>query len=237
MSAVYSGITMHRDIWEKLRHARIFASLDKSTRSQIIDSSRQQSLSVGTSLWRQGDAPDTIAVVTGGRLRMVTVDPQGVQKTLHYMDPGDLVGCAAVFGRFPYPATAAAVEATNLLCWSADRFEALTQAYPILATNVLAIMGRRTGEILRRLHEATGENADRRIARVLLRLIGEQFGDAPGSTFEIRVSRQELAELSDTTLFTVSRMIAAWDRLEIIRAGRGRLIICDASRLAALAGV
>ncbi|MGM4892008.1 helix-turn-helix domain-containing protein [Tardiphaga sp. 839_C3_N1_4] len=53
---------------------------------------------------------------------------------------------------------------------------------------------------------------------------------------ELRISRQELAELSDTTQFTVSRTVSAWDRMLILKAGRGRLTVIDPARLAGLAG-
>lgn len=227
---------MNQKAHDTLVAAPLFANLDARARADIIDSGKRLVLDSGLSLWRQGEAPELLAIVVNGQIKETMIDAQGGQKALHYLRCGDLLGCASLFGNYPHSSTATATERTELLYWTASCFNTLMHDHPDLAVNALGIVGRSTEGLLRRLHEATSENADRRIARIVLRLtaIGEVgVSDAP---IELALSRQELAELSDTTLFTVSRTISAWNRMQIVRAGRGRLTVIDLGRLAGLAG-
>jgi len=227
---------MNQKAHDMLVAAPLFANLDVQARTRIIDCGKRLVLDPGLSLWRQGEAPELLVTVIDGQIKETMIDAQGGQKTLHYLRSGNLLGCASLFGNYPHSSTATATERTELLYWTAGCFNALMHDHPDLAVNALGIVGRHTESLLRRLHEATSENADRRIARIVLRLaaVGELgVRDAP---IELILSRQELAELSDTTLFTVSRTISAWNRMEIVRAGRGRLTVIDLGRLAGLAG-
>ncbi len=226
----------HRDSYKTISDMPFFLHLEGTARDSIIDAGRRMTLDAGLSLWQQGDAPEILALIITGQLKETVIDAQGGQKTLHLMRAGELLGCASAFGNFPRPATAMATETSELLYWPTERFLALMHVFPQLAINVLGITSRQTESLLRRLHEATSENADRRIARIVLRLaaIGEVGLKAP--PIELVLSRQDLAELSDTTLFTVSRTVSAWNRMQIVKAGRGRLTVIDVGRLAGLAG-
>jgi CRP-like cAMP-binding protein len=68
---------------------------------------------------------------------------------------------------------------------------------------------------------------ERRIALTLLRLasqIGKQIQE-DGPVVELPLSRQDLAEASGSTMFTVSRTLAEWERQGLIDASRGRVVI------------
>ena len=53
----------------------------------------------------------------------------------------------------------------------------------------------------------------------------------------VDVSRQELADLTGSTLFTASRTLSDWGRQGLIESTRGRVVIKDPHALAALADV
>lgn len=211
------------------------ADLGEQEKQWVVDAARRQFLGGGISIWRQGDAPEAIALVTEGQLRETMVDAQGVQRTLRFIRVGELVGGASVCSGTPHATSVAATDSTEILSWSIETFARLMLRVPQLAINTLAIVGGEANSLIYRLRAATSESADRRVARIVLRLAGECEPLFGGQT-ELTISRQELAELCDTTLFTVSRAISAWHRLHIVRAGRGRLTVLDSGRLANIAG-
>jgi CRP-like cAMP-binding protein len=114
-------------------------------------------------------------------------------------------------------------------CWSAAQFKELMHHYPQIASNALAMVGERAEQMLQRVREVTTESADQRIAKTLIRLLEQQKNSSRDG--ELHISGQELAELSDTTLFTVSRAIATWKRDGILEGGRNRLQILAPARL------
>src|ERR1035441_9985609 len=72
-----------------------------------------------------------------------------------------------------------------------------------------------------------------RVARQLLRL-EEQIGRRVNGAIEIGLSREELAQMTGTTLFTVSRLFSAWEALGMVRPGRESVSIRDVPMLRAI---
>ncbi len=52
----------------------------------------------------------------------------------------------------------------------------------------------------------------------------------------IDLSREELAQLAGTTLFTVSRLLSEWEASGTVRTVRGAVLILDAPQLLAITG-
>lgn len=220
-----------------LERSDLFRGLEPRTFDALLKAAATRSVPARLTLLKQGDASEWIFVVTHGRFKMSTLSPEGMQKTMRYMDPGDVIGCAAVFGGFPYPATATAVTASSVVYWSARQFRQLLETEPQLATNTLAIIGARAGGMMRRLRESHASSVEQRIARSLSALLQHERarrGEAEHPV-TLRISRQELAEFSDTTLFSASRTISAWKRNGIVAGGRGYIRVLDTTRLSQLA--
>jgi CRP-like cAMP-binding protein len=87
-----------------------------------------------------------------------------------------------------------------------------------------------------RVIEMTTEEVERRIARALLRLV-KQAGRKVESGIEIDfpISRQDVAEMTGTTLHTVSRVLSAWEQQELVESGRQRIVVRDPHRLFGIA--
>jgi CRP-like cAMP-binding protein len=214
----------------------LFRGLDQAALEAIMGEAAAGTAARGVHLLNQGDEPEHLFIVTHGRFKMTSLSRDGTQLTLRFMEPGDVIGCAAVFRRFPYPASAIAVEDSTVLRWTTQQFGGLLRRYPQVATNALAIVGDRARDMLQRLHGTVSETAEQRLARALLRLVDQSGADPrPDEQATVEFSRQDLAELSDTTVFTVSRVVSDWTRANVVTGGRGRIVVRDFKRLMQIA--
>jgi CRP-like cAMP-binding protein len=223
-----------------LEHTELFRGLDSEAFAAVAGAATRLLVREGAQLLKQGDPSDHLFVVESGKVKMTVLTPQGTQLTLRFMSVGDMIGCAAVFRGKPYPASATALENTNVLSWSASQINDLLRRFPQLSANALAIVGDRAEEFLQRLREATTEKVEQRIARALQRLavaVEQPSNSVDERNIVVSASRQELAELAGTTLYTVSRTISAWSCQGIVIGGRRRIVIKDRRRLAAIAGI
>jgi len=84
--------------------------------------------------------------------------------------------------------------------------------------------------------EMSTEQVEQRIAHALLRL-AKQAGRKVEDGIEIAfpISRQGVAEMTGTTLHTVSRTLSGWEQNGLVESGRQRIVIRDAHRLFLLA--
>jgi CRP-like cAMP-binding protein len=97
--------------------------------------------------------------------------------------------------------------------------------------NLGRILSERLGELEERFREIATERVSRRVALALLR-IGKQIGQARNSDVEVFLSREELAQLTGTTLFTISRLMSKWSEMEIVIPRREAVVILNVDLLA-----
>lgn len=221
---------------EIIQASPLFAGLDADALDLVARETVERRLPADEVAFEQGDDATHCIVVAVGRIRLTQTTVDGQQIVLRFMGPGDVLGCVAVFRGIPYPATATAVEPTRLLCWSAAATSDLMARLPALAGNALRIVGGRIDELQQRLREVATERVERRIARVLLRLARQagRRGD-DGVEIPFALSRQDIAEMCATTLFTVSRTLSAWEAKGLVTAGRRHVVIRDPHALVVIA--
>lgn len=179
----------------------------------------------GETLFYEEDRADQLFAIVEGRVRVWRTSPRGAAMTVHLLGPGDLPGAAAVFGGITYPATATAITDVRTLGWPVERAQSMVHENTWLASSIIRIIAHRNEEMLQRLHEVSTQPVEQRVARTLLRIAPEPANFTPAT-------RQELAELSATTLHTVSRIVSRWEADGLVDAGRRRIHIADRHGLA-----
>jgi CRP-like cAMP-binding protein len=109
----------------------------------------------------------------------------------------------------------------------------MMQEYPQLTVNISSILLEEMHKLQQRYHEVSCEKVDHRVASTLLRLVEEHGSPAAGGT-SISISRLELAQMSGTTLFAVSRLISRWSDLGLLLPRREAVLMRDADRFRAI---
>lgn len=212
--------------------SRMPADLTPAERERVLADAEARDFRASEVLFEQGGPPAHLHALIGGKVKIWQDTPSGARMIVRFMHPGDLLGCVAVFRQIPFPANATAETACRTLVWPAVRIGALLKEYPALAANALAIVGARTAEMLQRVQELATEPVEIRIAWALLRLLSEAGPSADAALpVVLPVSRRDLAELTGSTLHTVSRTVSAWEDQELVRGGRGRVTVLDPERL------
>ena len=214
----------------------LFAGLDATTLEAVIAAAHTRHAPAGGFFFHQGAPATAFFVLLTGRVRLSQVTPEGHQVVMHFFGPGDGFAIVAALGHLAYPASAEALEDAAALAWDGDAFSALMGRFPDLAANGMRLMAQRMREFQDRMRELSTERVERRIARAVLRLVGQagRKTDA-GILLDLPLSRQDLAELTGTTLYTVSRTLSDWEDRGIVDAGRKRLTVRDPHALVAIA--
>jgi CRP-like cAMP-binding protein len=86
-----------------------------------------------------------------------------------------------------------------------------------------------------RFREIATEKVGSRVARQLVRLV-EQIGRQVSDGVEIGLSREDVAQMTGTTLFTVSRLLSEWETAGLVMPRREAVIIRDIKLLRAISG-
>ena len=132
--------------------------------------------------------------------------------------------------------TAEALGGCVALAWKGELFKELARHDPGLGMKMTELMYGHLEEMQDRFRELATERVERRVARALLRLGAQgEHEKADGPPFDIALSRQEIAEMTGTTLFTVSRLLSEWERQGVVVGGREHIVILSTELLRAIA--
>jgi len=187
-------------------------------------------------MFGEGDPSDVFAVVVSGRVKIVKMTPTGKDVILEICGTGDPFGAVAAYEGRPFPASAIALEETVCLLTLRASFFALLEQHPSLVRGLLLGLTQRLVELTNRLTEVTGGRVEARIARLFHKL-GDTMGrHAPeGITIPMALSRQELADLTGTTIETCIRIMSRWGKDDIVRTDKDGFVLLDKPALEELA--
>lgn len=219
-----------------LRGLRLFAGLDGAALAETVRSAHTRRAEKGTAIFAQGDPATLCHALIDGRVKIVQTGPDGQQMVVRYIGGGEMFGTVAVFSGGVYPADALAVGDCVVIQWSAAAMGSLMERYPRIALNALDIVGHRLQEVQNRLREVATERVERRVAHALLRLARQAGRRVEGGVeIDFPLSRQDIAEMTGTTLHTVSRILSGWESQGIVEGGRQQVTIRRLHALVAIA--
>jgi CRP-like cAMP-binding protein len=206
----------------------LFAGLDAAALRQVRAAARATSIEAGATFFREGEPASAFFVLDAGSVKLTQTTPEGHQVVLRILGAGDAFGGVAAFGgaRVEYPVTAEAVTAAAAHEWPGAVMAELMERHPKLAINALHFVAARLYELQAQYRQLATENVERRIARALLRL-SQQAGRATeaGVLIDLPLSRDDIAQMTGTTLYTVSRVISRFEAAGLLETGRQRMVI------------
>ncbi len=222
---IAAGPSFQEDL-EHLQRVGVFQGIAPADLARIAQAARRRQIAADTFLFHQGDPAEVIYVPVQGRLKLTQITPEGHEVILRYVGVGEMTGATAAFGDTAYPASAETMAETIVLGWDNATMVELIERYPRLGLNILQLLSVRLQELQDRLREMSTERVERRIARALLRLVS-QLGRKAGTgvLIDLPLSRQDLANMTGTTLYTVSRVLSQWEVEGIVEAGREKVLI------------
>jgi CRP/FNR family transcriptional regulator, nitrogen oxide reductase regulator len=214
-----------------LRQVEVFRNATDDDLKLFVENSIPRMIEEGGFFFFQGDPARYFYILVSGRAKLLQSNPAGQQVNLRTITEWQMFGAlGAVNPNATYPATAQALESCTALAIESSFLRDAMQTRPYLNIGLMQLMTGYIQEMQERYRELATERVERRIALTVLRLasqIGERVDAADGMKVELPLSRQDLAEASGTTIFTVSRVLADWERRGMVEAGRERVLIRD----------
>ena len=91
------------------------------------------------------------------------------------------------------------------------------------------------GELNNRVVEMATQEVEQRIANALLRLVNQTGRKVEnGIEIDFPITRQDLSEMTGTTLHTVSRLLSAWEKQGLVESRRKRIVVREPHELVLL---
>lgn len=216
----------------QLARAPPFCRLDQSQLRRVRDLARLDTAAIGTLVFDEGQPALRFHLILSGHVRLVRLTAEGEQIIVLHVPAGQLFGLGAPLGRATRQETAITADDCQLLSWPTALWQVFSDTCPGFATETMRALGARTDEMSNRIVELSTKLVEQRIACALLRMIGQSGRKvAGGIEIGFPISRQNIADMTGTTLHTVSRVLSAWEKQGLIISARCHIVVTKPHQL------
>ncbi len=222
-----------RDILQALP---FFAGLSERDWEKVVDLFSERQYQRDDYIFLEGEAPEALFIIRTGKVKVLRHSTDGKDVVLRVCSPGNLLGTVAVFDGGGYPGTAQVIENCVALVIARNDCLTLVNRFPVFALAVIADLGVRLRSSAEQIRSLAVERVEQRIARVLLKLAESAGSDAPeGRVIEMQLTRQDVADMTGTTVETAIRVMSKFRRQELIKTRRGKVVLVDTALLQEIA--
>lgn len=183
-------------------------------------------------LYTNCDTDSCLFLILKGRVKVVTVNPDGKESLLRIVAPGDLAGESRLASGQRLDSAIAMAPTTVKRLRHEDVITAMTDHG--LRRTFVEFFAQRVCEQQRLITDLITVNSERRLASILLHL-SQKMGHRVGPTLQLRerITQEELAAMVGTTRSRVGFFLKRFRECGILKSAEGRLLIFDEPRLKA----
>ena len=237
-SAVQRSSLLESDLMDRvslMSTSVLFAGITPVDCAQIAASCRPRLFSRHEAIFVEGQPVRQILLIKSGCVKLTQLSQDGSEVILRLSGAGDIVGVLGLSANASHTCSAHVVETCHAFVWDSIKFETFLEHLPIMRKNVARILSQRLNDLEERFREVATEKVGMRVAHELVRLL-KQVGKPLSGGIEVSLSREELAQMTGTTLFTISRLMSEWEQLGFVLPRREAVLVRDPQRLAAVGG-
>ncbi|MBK1724057.1 Crp/Fnr family transcriptional regulator [Thiocystis violacea] len=153
---------------DELRRAPLLSRLESEQLERVSRHAQRVKLSTDQLLFSQGDQAERFYLLLAGQLRLFRLSPEGAEKVIEIVSPGQTFAEALMFLNAPrYPVCASALGPCELLAIDAKDFAAMLRESVDTCFLMLGALSQRLRGLIGEIDDLTLHTATSRVARYL----------------------------------------------------------------------
>ncbi len=212
---------------EKLAEFSLFSGLAEEHLNTIAKIAVLKRISKKAVLFREGDVANGFYLLLKGRIKLIKLSPNGKEQILHFVQKGQSFAEAALYLNSTYPATAEALEESELFFIPREALSEALSSDPGLAMNLISHLARYLQLLTRKIEALSLLDATERLAQHLL-------GNMEAATGLVRLGagKGQTASSLGMAVETFSRTLTKFKDEGLVKeASPGVLQVLDAEKL------
>jgi CRP-like cAMP-binding protein len=210
---------------DKFAESRLLQGLSRSDMQSVVSAAAVWQFTTNSVVFNQEDPADRLFFLIKGSGRYFIHTHEGRKLLLIWLAAGEVFGGSVLLEeQSRYLCGVEVTRGTRILVWEREKIRDLSARYPRLLVNALSIATDYLTWYVATHVALTCHSARQRVAQVLLNL-ARGIGQKVEGGIRLSITNEELASASNVTLFTVSRLMAEWERRRLIVKSRGRVLI------------
>ncbi len=197
----------------------------------FIESASPHHFDSGQVIYLEGEPADYVYILERGWVKATRMTHEGREQGLHFLRPMEIFGDNAVFTGTTYPATATALEATDVWMIPSESVLTMVKRFPDLALAIIHILSERVLKYIELIEDLSLRSVEARLASTLLRHTELVEG-------QLVVQRREWTTLDEmavrlgTVRDVLSRAMKTLELEGYIKVDKQKIVIVDPAELA-----
>jgi len=206
----------------------MFKELNAEQITQIAEHSQLIDFPKGTSVFNRGEAAVGLYILLNGQLKLGVTSPQGSEKIISIVSPGDSFGEAILFLERQFPVYAQAILDSQVLLVPKSLIFSMLDNDTMFARKMLAGLSVRMHQLVQDIEMLSLQSCTQRFIGYLLQISADAI-DA--SNITLPASKTTIASLLNLTPETLSRTMAKLQQLGLIEVNGKDVMIIDVKNL------
>jgi CRP/FNR family transcriptional regulator len=227
-------VTLQRtDLAAVLAKIPLLANLSPAELQTLAARTVRKLFSAGELIFSEGEPCSGLHIIARGRVRIFKTSVSGREQVLALNGPGESVAELPVFDGGPFPASAVAIEDTEMAFISRRDFQAYCMEHPEVSLKVLSVVGLRLRQLVGIIEELSFTTIRQRLISVLVKLAQSEGKTSPsGIEFLLPNTHQELANQLGTVRELISRNLMRLQAEGLIDVDARHIVVKDLRALA-----
>lgn len=218
-----------------ISHISGFSDFSRQELEDFLAQSKALRMAQNSVFFSEGEHAHSFFLLLDGHIRVVRTTPSGEQIIIRYISSNELFGIAKSIGQEKYPANAIAAVDCVALAWPMHIWDDTVKRFPSFAKSIGQAVGNRLLDTQDRIIELATEQVEQRVALALLKLMTQTGKNVTeGILIDMPLSRQDVSEMTGTTLHTVSRLLSAWEQTGLVKSSRRKVVVTNVEKLTKL---
>jgi CRP/FNR family transcriptional regulator, cyclic AMP receptor protein len=208
-------------------------SLPERMSARLFAGAKSRHLDTGDILFAAGDPGDGCYRLERGLLKIIITSPQGEDRILAILGPGQIAGEPSIIDRQPRSVSVVAIKDCELKFISQQNFEKYIKQDPDMYRYLINVLAARLRETIKAVAADSFLTVKARLARALLKL-AEYLGEDAGAgrvLIRHKINQTDLAAMAGVARENVSRVLGNWKRHDLVSRSSGFYYLNDVMTL------
>jgi len=169
----------------------------------------------GKIIFHEGNRIHGIYCVSKGKIKLYQLGSEGKEQIIRFAKPGDIIGYRALLSDEPLSASAESIEDVVVCFIPKDHVFKMLKENQKFNFKVLKELSHELGESVKTITDLAQKPVRERLAETLL-MLGDTFELDEQKTIQVKLSREELANIVGTATESVIRLLSEFKKANLI---------------------
>lgn len=191
----------------------------------------------GQYIFNEGAYPHGLYCINTGKVKISQMGDEGREAIVRLAKTGNIIGYKALLGGNRYTASAIALEDSSVCFIPKDIFFAILKKDPDLSLSLLSLLSTELHNAETKIVQLAQKPVRERLAEALL-FISETYGlEEDGSTINVQLSRDEIANIVGTATESTIRLLSDLRKEGVIQLSGKKIQVLDKQKLVRIANI